>query len=340
MKTLISIIMPTLNEESRIERALKSIRMQSINQEEIDILVIDGGSTDRTIEIAKLYGARIIDNPKVLPEEAKSIGLRECASKYIVFLDADEEFLDINQLSARISLFQSKDELKGILTNGLLTPPRFPGLTRYANNCGDPFSYFIYRFDAENLISSLNRKNYSNEKHGEHGRIYFVNADDYSPISDSGAAMIDFEYLKANFSDKLADPVFSSTKFDEIVKKTGCFGIIENDEINHYTTASFKTYLRKLKFRVITNIYPDENISGYTARAQISKKLRNRKYLFMLYCLFPPTVLIDSIILVSRKKDFVFLLHGVFTYYVFFQIALNVLLKAMGYKNKNRNYGK
>ena len=340
METLFSIIMPTLNEENRIDKALKSIRMQSVSQDEIEILVIDGGSTDRTRKIAESYGAKVLDNPKVLPEEAKGIGLRECAGKYIVFLDADEEFTHKDQLARRIALFQSDEGLKGVLTNSLLTPPGFPVLTRYANNCGDPFSYFAYRFDAENLISSLDKKKYSYTKHGEYGRIYSVGASDYAPIGDGGAVTIDYEYLTANFSDRLADPVFSSTVFNEIVKKTGRFGIVENDSINHYTTVLYKTYFNKLKFRIILNLNPKDEPFGYTARAHMNKKLRNRRYFFLLYCLFPPAVLTDSIVMSIRKRCSVFLCHFVFVYYVFFQAVWCTLKKAVGINLSVNNYGK
>ena len=68
-----SMIMPTYNSELTIEMALKSIRMQDLPEEQIEILVIDGGSQDRTREIAAKYKANILDNNKKFPEYAKRI---------------------------------------------------------------------------------------------------------------------------------------------------------------------------------------------------------------------------------------------------------------------------
>ena len=48
---LITIIMPTYNSEKTLEYSLRSIRHQIINQDQIEILMIDGGSTDKTLEI-------------------------------------------------------------------------------------------------------------------------------------------------------------------------------------------------------------------------------------------------------------------------------------------------
>jgi len=340
MGVLVSIVMPALNEENNIERALKSIKMQNIGKDEVEILVVDGGSVDRTRDIAEGYNARILENLKVVPEEAKKIGTNESSGKYIVFLDADEEFTDKNQLMKRVELFRSVDDLKVIFTNGLLTPKRCPELTRYVNSCGDPFSYFVYRFDSEDLISSLVRKRCKYVKAGEKGRVYYVSDADFNPIGDSGATMLDLEYLKTHFTTRLEEPDFVASKFDEVIDNTGCYGIIEGDNINHYSIVTFKMYLRKLKFRVINNLYPRENISGFTTRASLNRRLNIRKYLFPAYCLIPPIVIIDAIILAVRKKSVIFLLHFPFVYITLFYIICYLILKLCGVKAKNFAYGK
>ncbi|MCL2208532.1 MAG: glycosyltransferase family 2 protein [Treponema sp.] len=340
MKKIISIIIPTLNEENRIETSLKSIRAQAINHDEVEILVIDGGSKDKTREIAIKYKAIIINNPKVVPEEAKIIGLLNCTGKYVIFMDADEEYVDNNQLYRRIKLFEENSNVKITIVNSLITPKGFPDLTRYVNSFGDPFSYFIYKFDGENIISSLDKKKYKYDKIGDYGRIYYLKNDKISPIVDGGTSMFDFEYIKKNINYNIHDKNFISIKSEIILNITGCFGIIENDRINHYTSVSFKNYLKKLKFRVISNLNPNENISGYAERAKINIILNLKKYLYVLYCIFPLIVLFDSIIISFRKKCITFMLHFIFVYYVFFNIIFFSLLKLFNIKFSNINYGK
>jgi len=337
---LISIVMPTLNEEKRIERGLKSIREQSINSMGIEILVIDGGSTDKTREISEKYGARILDNPKVVPEEAVTIGLQNSVGKYIVFMGADEVFTDMIQMEKRINLLKNNSDVKVVLTNCYKTPDDYPGITRYVNSLGDPFSYFIYGFDSENFIGSLDKKKFAYKKNEDDGRVYYLKKDDFSPIGDGATITFDFDYLKEYFIDRFGDPAFVATKFDEVINKTGCFGVVEGDTIDHYTTSSVNVYLKKLKFRVINNLYPEDNISGYTERAQTNKRLNARKYLYLLYCLIPPIVLFDAVIKTIRKKCFAFMLHFIFVYYVIFQVFIIGLIKISGKKVYVKNYGK
>lgn len=86
MKTL-SICMIVKNEEENIGRCLDSIK--EISDE---IIIVDTGSTDRTIEICKSYCAKIIQykwNNDF--SEARNISIDYATKDYILFLDADEE---------------------------------------------------------------------------------------------------------------------------------------------------------------------------------------------------------------------------------------------------------
>ena len=56
---LVSIVIRTLNEEKYLEELCSSIQNQKKEDFEIETVIIDSGSTDRTLAIAKNYGARI-----------------------------------------------------------------------------------------------------------------------------------------------------------------------------------------------------------------------------------------------------------------------------------------
>lgn len=92
----ISIIIPAYNAENYIGRALKSILVNPI--ETIEILVINDGSTDETLQIVE--GIKAIDaRVRILTTEnrgvsaARNYGMENAEGKYLMFLDADDEII-------------------------------------------------------------------------------------------------------------------------------------------------------------------------------------------------------------------------------------------------------
>jgi glycosyltransferase involved in cell wall biosynthesis len=83
---LISAFIITKNEESRISKAILSIKDLAD-----EILVIDSGSTDKTVEIAKALGAKVIHNDWPGYAAQKAFGESKCKHKWILNIDADEQ---------------------------------------------------------------------------------------------------------------------------------------------------------------------------------------------------------------------------------------------------------
>ena len=96
--SLMSFIIPTLNEEKNLGNALESLRKQSFQN--FEVVIADGGSTDRTRNIAEEYGCRFLSVPKTRPHDvstAKNMGSKYAAGDALFFLDADMS-LDPNAL--------------------------------------------------------------------------------------------------------------------------------------------------------------------------------------------------------------------------------------------------
>ena len=81
----LSVVIITVNEEDRIEDALKSCA--GIADE---IVVVDGYSIDRTVEIAQKYGAKIYKNPFIDFGSQKNFALDKAGNQWVLNLDADE----------------------------------------------------------------------------------------------------------------------------------------------------------------------------------------------------------------------------------------------------------
>lgn len=87
---MITIVVPTKNEESVLPRLLESIRRQTLQPAEV--IVADAGSTDRTREVARSFGARVIEGG--LPGPGRNRGAAAANTDLILFLDADVELRD------------------------------------------------------------------------------------------------------------------------------------------------------------------------------------------------------------------------------------------------------
>jgi len=83
---MLSIILPTLNEEDGIVKTLSQINELNIDKE---VLVVDGRSTDNTIKNAERLGARIVIEKRMGKGIAMATGVKNSKGDFIAFLDGD-----------------------------------------------------------------------------------------------------------------------------------------------------------------------------------------------------------------------------------------------------------
>ncbi len=86
---VISIIIPTLKEEQFLERTLENLKTLQVPHE---IIITDGGSTDRTLDIARAHGAKTTvwsESRRQTFGEAKNAGAARATGTYLIFIDAD-----------------------------------------------------------------------------------------------------------------------------------------------------------------------------------------------------------------------------------------------------------
>lgn len=83
-----SIVIPVYNVEDYIERCLESIKKQTFK--DYEVIVVDDGCTDKSIEIAKQYDVKIIKTEHVSVSEARNVGVKHTKGEYLIFLDSDD----------------------------------------------------------------------------------------------------------------------------------------------------------------------------------------------------------------------------------------------------------
>ncbi len=87
MPSEVSIIIPTLNEEDLLARTLHNLTL--LNPSPKEILLVDGGSEDNTLDIAKKTGITILVAPKAGRSLQMNLGASEAKGKILCFLHAD-----------------------------------------------------------------------------------------------------------------------------------------------------------------------------------------------------------------------------------------------------------
>jgi len=124
MSTL-SVIVITKNEERNIRSCLKSVQWAD------EIIVVDAGSLDRTVDIAKEFTQKIFSRPWDGYSAAKNFGLTQCTSEWIISLDADERVTPELQKEI-LDRLTSVDQK----VTALSMPRRANFLGKWINHCG------------------------------------------------------------------------------------------------------------------------------------------------------------------------------------------------------------
>jgi glycosyltransferase involved in cell wall biosynthesis len=86
----LSVVLITHNEEANLARTLESVR-PLVRDGQGEIIVVDSGSTDRTLEIAKSFGAKISVETWKGYAAQKNSAIEKATGEWILSLDADEE---------------------------------------------------------------------------------------------------------------------------------------------------------------------------------------------------------------------------------------------------------
>lgn len=155
----ISVVMATYNSMPIIEKSLQSIRSQDYPQDLIEILVADGGSTDKTIETVKKYDSQIISENTGNPDMAKAISLSKAKNEIILHLDDDNILPKQNWLTNMINFFNQEPEAVGCYTWRYRHKRQDTPLNRYFALIGanDPLAYFLGRADRQHHIPPLDK---------------------------------------------------------------------------------------------------------------------------------------------------------------------------------------
>lgn len=338
----VSVVIATYNSEKTLEKVLIALRNQSYPKEDIEIILVDGGSTDRTLELAEKYDCVIKGNPKTEPVNAKLIGLKAATGKYLMTLDHDEVLENRDSIAMRIDAMQRYPECKVAFCSGYQRPQDYPLLNQYISEFGDPFSLYVYNFSKDWRFYEKSLK-----------RCCVLVGE------DQHIARFSFEYLKKSVIVELCclATIIDLDYFRDILHieengtkmvhafyqmlEHGDYTVLisKNDPLTHYSVDSLKAYFPKLKWRVCNNIhFAEKGENGFDGRQKYLKSPKWKKYGFVVYSLILPISFAHAIGLAFTRKNIVYLIHPFLCLYVIFEIVEQIFLKVIGRTPEFRSY--
>ena len=331
----VSFVIPTLNAQKVLEDCLKSISRQNFSSSDYEILIIDGGSTDKTIEIAHKYNSIILNNPLKTAEAGKAVGIRHATGKYTCLIDSDNILPNNNWLSQMLIPLEEDEKIIGSEPIEFTYRPKSGLIERYSALIGanDPYAFVTGVSDRKNFID--NKWTHLKIDQIDKDKYILIKLEPNNPIPTIGANGTIFrtEFLKNNLkSDYLFDIDIISQVINEN-QKTILFAKVKVGIIHTFCEASISKFIRKQRRRLV-DYYSYRHLRQYNWSTTAS--LSQIKFIFYTILIFPS--LFDSFRGFFRKPDFVWFLHPILcliTLYIYLSVTLSYKLGSLKPVNRN-----
>jgi len=297
----LSIIIPTYNSEKTIKECLDSIFMQK--SKEFEVIVIDGDSRDKTIEIVKRYPVKlflvsalkgVINN-----EESKRIwGIHHVKGEIIGCIDSDNVLLDENWVERMLKPFEDreisfadtlyfsyrKEDKLGVRYQGLL-------------GGDDPLAFYLGLYSRYcYLTDKWTEYPHEDEDKGDYLKCKMLDKNKVPPMGSNGflvRADLARKFIKKTF-------IHSDFVYDLVNNGHNCFAKVKTG-IVHNQPKFFPNKVRRIKRRLTGEVKIRYNY-GLTRKDMVKTAIR-------VCCIIP--VIYDTIKGLIKKPDSAWLFHPV-----------------------------
>jgi len=300
----VSFIIPTLNAAKVITPCLSSILKQTIKNYEI--IVADGGSTDKTITIAKKYGAKIISNPLKTAEAGKATGLKNASGEYIAFIDSDNILPSKKWLETMLLPFKNSTI---ICSEPIRFTYRQNGgfIERYSALLGanDPYAWFNGVYDRYSYLTNKWTNLRLDQTDKKHYVIINLQPKQQLPTIGANGTIFRSSFLKKNFT----GDYFFDTDILSSIKRPVSVAKVKIGIIHTYCEASISKFIRK-QHRRLTDMYSYQTLRRYNWHQKIDFiSLVKNNLSFALYSILIFPALLHSFRGFIKKPDLAWFFH-------------------------------
>ncbi len=295
----LSIVLPTYNAQKDLVRFFESVNIQTLPKKEFELLVVDGGSTDKTREIARKNGAKVIHNPYKLTEPGVALGFQKAKGDLVMVLAADNLFKDPDALETMIRVFGDKTVVGAFPKHDTGSGDNW--YSWYLNTFTDPFTHFVYG-NAANTRTF--RRVYKTVTHTSVYDVYDYSSFPVRPIIALAQGFtIRKKFLPAR--KEISDDILSIYK---MIDENKPMAYVHSVILYHYTIRDAKQFISKLRRGVENALLRGD--SGITKRkVYMTPSQRIRMVLFFPYAFSLVLPLLQSIINAVRFREAAWLIH-------------------------------
>ena len=331
----ISFIIPTLNSQNVLGKCLFSIKKQEYPFNKIEIIVVDGGSTDNTLKIAQKFKAKIASNSLKTAEAGKAVGIKNATGGFIALIDSDNILPSKFWLKKMINPLMKDEKLIGSEPWKFTYRPQAGFIERYSALIGanDPYAFILGIYD---------RKNYLNNKwtglkiRTKNFKSYLeIKLEPGKPIPTIGAngSVLRTEFLKQNLRSNYLFDIDIISQVMNHQNKPLFFAKVKIGIIHTFCESSVKKFIRKQQRRLI-------DYYSYNSLRQYNWKQVNKHGIlkFLIYTLLIIPVLFDTIRGFIHKPDKAWFFHPLACYLTLIIYSTNFIKNKLGIlKSLNRD---
>ncbi|MBM3205350.1 glycosyltransferase family 2 protein [Candidatus Shapirobacteria bacterium] len=281
----VSFLIPTLNAASVLEPCFKAIADQDYPKDKIEIVVADGGSTDKTLILAKKYGAKIYPNPLKTGEAGKAVAFKKAKNELVALIDSDNYLSTKNWLRQMVAPFTDK-EVIGSEPWAYTYRKKDGFIDRYCALMGmnDPLCYFLGNYDRQNVLTG--RWTQLPLKQEDKGSWLKINLKPpmIPTIGANGTILLREPFLKSGL---IGDYLFDIDILAQLAEKRPIkFAKVKIGIIHLYCGGNIKKFIRKQKRRVKDYLfYQKSGIRHYPWQSQ--NKLGLLKFILACITILP-----------------------------------------------------
>lgn len=306
---LVSIVTPTLNSARYLKEYFERIVTQNYPRDKIEMLIVDGGSTDSTLDIAKEYGAIIISRNDLRdnPEARKAVGIHKCKGEYVLFVDSDN-IIPHPEWLKKMLLPLLRDEAVASQPLWFHYSKKMLMLNRYYALMGnaDPVVYYLGKQDHMPYFTSIDGLPGEKVKKEDFYFIFKFTEKDLPTLGANGY-MIKKEILLKTRCDE--DNYFHiDINVDLIRQGYDRFALVEDDIIHlAFSTNSVLKFLRRRYAYMHSYHGAGERRYFIFSSKSASDKINLLKYILYSITIVKP--LADSLRGYARIRDIAWFIH-------------------------------